>query len=142
MECDVTMLRAGDESVLRNVAPGVFDNPLDLRVVGEFLADSRHHLAVALNEGVVVAFASGVHYFHPDKPTPELFVNEVGVAVSHRRRGLGRAVIGRLLETARQLGCSEAWVLTEPSNHAANRLFTAAGAVARSEHSVMYSFRL
>ena len=56
----------------------------------EFLADSRHHLAVAVDEGRVVGMASAVHYVHPDKP-PELWINEVGVAPTHRGLGIGRA---------------------------------------------------
>ena len=27
------------------------------------------------------------HYLHPDKSAPELFVNEIGVAPTHRRQG-------------------------------------------------------
>jgi hypothetical protein len=43
------ILSTDDESVLGNVAPGVFDHAVDPRWTAEFLADSRHHLAVALD---------------------------------------------------------------------------------------------
>ena len=43
------ILGCGDDSVLANVALGVFDNAVDWRWTAEFLADSRHHLAVALD---------------------------------------------------------------------------------------------
>ena len=36
---------------------------------------------------------SAVHYVHPDKLRPELWINEVGVAASHRRRGLGTRLL-------------------------------------------------
>lgn len=58
-------------------------NPIDPTWSAEFLRDPRHHIAVAIEDGVVVGIASGVHYLHPDKP-PELFVNEVGVAPAFR----------------------------------------------------------
>ena len=58
-----------------------------------------------------MGFASGVDYIHPDKPR-EFWINEVGVAPSHRDRGLGKAVLRTLLDHARALGCREAWVLT------------------------------
>src|SRR5437773_1610012 len=46
---------------------------------------------------LVVGFASGVHYIHPDKP-PELWINEVALAPTRRRRGLGTAVLKSLFE--------------------------------------------
>ena len=100
-------LQSGDRAVLDHVAPGVFDHALDPRLVAEFLGDERHHVVVAVDRGEVVAFASGVHYVHPDKPA-ELWINEVGVATSHQGRGIGKAVIISLLRHAERLGCREA----------------------------------
>jgi ribosomal protein S18 acetylase RimI-like enzyme len=142
MSLETRLLRAGDEPALGKVAPGLFDHPIDPGAARAFLADARHHIAVALDGDTVVAFASGIHYFHPDKPAPEMFVNEVGVAASHRRRGLGRAVVERLLDAARRTGCREAWVLTEPSNTAAMRLFASAWKGAGARQSVLYAFDL
>src|SRR5262245_22590933 len=108
--------------MLDNVAPGVFDDPIDWPATRAFLSDPRHHLAVALDANVVVGFASAVHYVHPDKPTPELWINEVGVAQTHQGRGVGKALIAALLELGRALGCAEAWVLTDRDNERAMRL--------------------
>lgn len=48
---------------VERVAPDVFDHEPDPELAREFLADSRHHLAVALTqEGQVAGMASGVHY--------------------------------------------------------------------------------
>jgi ribosomal protein S18 acetylase RimI-like enzyme len=126
MTLEVRLLAAGDEAVLSRIAPEVFDNAIDPALASEFLADPRHHIAVAIDDGVVVGFASGIHYVHPDKP-PELFVNEVGVAPTHHGRGLGKAVMAALLEAARANRCVVAWVLTDRSNTAANALYRAAG---------------
>ena len=70
--------------------------------------------------------ASAVHYVHPDKP-PDLWINEVGVASSHRGRGIGQALLATLFEHGRALGCAEAWVLTDEENAAARRLYARAG---------------
>ena len=67
MRDDVRILKAGDEAVLSKVADGTFDNDIDRDTAARFLADPRHHIAVAIDGGTVVGFASGVHYFHPDK---------------------------------------------------------------------------
>lgn len=117
------ILAAGDLDSLASVAAGVFDHAIDPRLAAEFLADPRHHIVVAIDDGMVVGMATGVHYVHPDKPA-ELFINEVGVAATHRRRGIARQLVGALLAHARTIGCREAWVLTEPSNAAARELYT------------------
>jgi hypothetical protein len=76
MSLEIKILRAVDASVLDRVADGVFDGPVDDALRLEFLRDPRHHIAVAIDNGTVVGFASGVHQVHPDKPA-ELWINEV-----------------------------------------------------------------
>jgi ribosomal protein S18 acetylase RimI-like enzyme len=88
-----------------------------------------------------VGIVSAVHYVHPDKPT-ELWINEVGVAPEYRRRGVGAALIERMLAHARELGCELAWVLTDDSNAAALRLYSASGGVRAKELAVMFEFDL
>jgi ribosomal protein S18 acetylase RimI-like enzyme len=137
----IRVLRQGDEGVLDTVAPDVFDDPIDARAAREFLADPRHRLTVATDDGVVVGFVSAVLYVHPDKPAPELWINEVGVAPSHQGCGIARRLLASTLEDARASGCREAWVLTDRVNHAAMRLYEAGGGQA-SEGHVMFTFRL
>lgn len=141
MAIEIKVLQRRDAAVLDQVAPGVFDKPIDSRLTGEFLNDSRHHLAVAIDNGRVVGFASGVHYVHPDKPA-ELWVNELGVAPSHHGRGLGKAVLRELLRIGRELGCGEAWVLTDRENAAAMRLYASVGGEESAVPSVMFTFSL
>jgi aminoglycoside 6'-N-acetyltransferase I len=109
---DIRHLGPDDEPVLRRVAAGVFDHDVDPALASEFLRDPRHHLVVAIEDGSVVGFASGVHYVHPDKPA-ELWINEVGVAPSHQRRGLGKRLLQAIFArgspatpTARRCGCT------------------------------------
>jgi ribosomal protein S18 acetylase RimI-like enzyme len=138
---DIRILEAGDEAVLANVAPGVFDNDVDPGLSREFLSDARHHLAVALDGGLVVGFASAVDYVHPDKPR-ELWINEVGVAPSHQRQGLGRQLLRAMLDLGGRLGCRDAWVLTSPANGPAVRLYEAAGGTDLADAPMMFTFRL
>src|SRR5699024_8565482 len=98
-------------------------------------------LAVALDAGTVVGITSAVHYVHPDKPA-ELWVNEVGVAPTHRRRGVGRQLLEAMLTHARALGCREAWGLTDVGSRAARRLYAAAGGREAAAGPVMVSFTL
>lgn len=139
---EVRLLGPGEEDVLAHVAEGVFDDPIDPSAALEFLADPRHLLAVAVDDGLVVGFASAVSYLHPDEPRPELWVNEVGVAPTHRRRGLARELLDGVLRAGRDAGCTEAWVLTERSNEAAMGLYASARGEEAEEGTVMFTFAL
>lgn len=123
---EIRLLGAGEAGVLGRVADGVFDNAVDPKLSADFLSNPRHHLCAAIDDGIVVGFGSAVHYVHPDKPA-QLWINEVGVAESHQKRGIGKAIVWRLVGLAGELGCSEAWVLTEESNAAARALYCSAG---------------
>jgi ribosomal protein S18 acetylase RimI-like enzyme len=141
MSVEIRLLGAGDEAMLADVAPGVFDHSVQPRLAAEFLADPRHHLAVARESGRIVGFASAVHYVHPDKP-PELWVNEIGVAPTHQRRGLAKQLLRVVFDAGRAAGCREAWVLTERSNVAAMRLYDVVGGVEAPDETVMFEFQL
>jgi len=141
-DVEVRMLKPGDERAFLEIGDDVFDHAVNAAAVEAFLADPRHHIAAAIDGGRIVGFASGVHYFHPDKPVAEMFVNEVGVAATHRGRGLGTAVVKCLLDAARALGCGEAWVLTDRSNAPAMATYTSAGGVAAPQDQVMFTFYL
>jgi aminoglycoside 6'-N-acetyltransferase I len=141
MSITVRILGPDDASILDHVAPTVFDYAIDPRWTAEFLADARHHLAVALDGETVVGMASAVHYVHPDK-APELWVNEVGVAPTHWRRGVGRRLLHALFARGRELGCGAAWVATGPDNTAARGLYAAVGGVEAPELVVMVEFDL
>ncbi len=134
MAIEIKVLQRGDESILMNVAAEVFDNPIDAERTREFLEDHRHHIAVAIDDGLVVGFASGVHYVHPDRP-PRLWINEVGIAPTYRRGGLGKAVLRALFQVGRSHNCTLAWVLTDRSNVAAMALYSSVGGIEGAEDS-------
>jgi GNAT superfamily N-acetyltransferase len=141
MQVEIRMLKAGEEGVLAHVAPDVFDNKIEPRLTKEFLADPRHHIAVAIDDGVVIGFASALHYVHPDKPA-ELWINEVAMVPSHQRRGLAKQILQALLAHGRGLDCKIAWVLTETDNTAALALYASAGGKELSRDTVHIEFEL
>lgn len=141
MAIEIKVLGNQDVAVLTNVAAGVFDDPIDLARAEEFLGDPRHHLVVAVEEGLVVGFVSAVHYVHPDKQRPELWINEVGVSETRRRRGVANRMLNSILEVGRAAGCAEAWVLTDHENTAARQLYAAIGGEAPVDQ-VMFTFQL
>jgi aminoglycoside 6'-N-acetyltransferase I len=135
----IRILSESDLSVLLNAADDVFDNPVDEGLAAEFIADPRHHIVAAIDEDMMIGFASAVHYIHPDKPA-ELWINEVGVASSHQKQGIGKAIMKEMLRLGRELGCKTVWVLTENDNTSANGLYKSAGG--KASETIMYEFDL
>ena len=138
MSVEFRLLEPGEASVLDHVAEGVFDRGVDHDLCTEFLNDSRHHLAVAIDDGVVIGMASAVDYIHPDK-TVELWINEVGVSPDRQRSGIGRRLVNALLEKADELGCREVWVAAERDDAGAQKFYSSLGGDA--DPLVMYTFR-
>jgi GNAT superfamily N-acetyltransferase len=137
----IKILSRTDIDILSHVASGVFDRPINPHLSEEFLADPRHHLVVAIDAGMVIGMASAVHYVHPDKE-PQLWINEVAVAPIHQNRGLGKQLNDALLKLAKELGCTEAWVLTDRSNMPAMRLYASCGGIEAERDQVMFTFQL
>jgi aminoglycoside 3-N-acetyltransferase I len=69
----------------------------------------------------------------------KLFVYEIDVAESHRRRGIAAALLARLGELARERGIRTGWVLTEPDNGPANALYRDAGGATEAVN-VLWTF--
>ena len=116
-----------DAHVLDNVRPGTFDNTPDPARVWAFLAVRVNEMVVALDRGEVVGFAFGTTMLKPDKPTG-FYVDEVGVHEDYRRRGIGRRLLTRMIERARDRGCETLWLATEGDNDAALALYRSMGA--------------
>jgi len=139
---EIKLLGPADLHLLTNVAEDVFDDPIVETSAQEFLGDPRHRLVVALDNNLVVGFVSAVIYVHPDKPAPELWINEIGVAPIHQRQGIGKALMQLVLEEAKRSGCSEAWVLTDRTNLPAMAMYKMAGGEETLPGPTMFTFKL
>ena len=137
MTVEIRVLGVDDAAVLGNVAEDVFDNDIDPDMARRFLADPAHYMVVAIEDGTVVGMASGNDYLHPDKPI-QFWVNEMGVAPPHRRRGIGKRLLRRMLDLARDLGREEVWLGTEDDNVAARALYKSLDG--EEESFVMYTY--
>jgi Acetyltransferases len=121
------ILDPADLALLLDTAPGLFDQPVDPEQAQAFLADPMHRIAAVIEQGAVLAFASGTILLHPDKP-PSFFVNEVGTRDEARRRGHASAALAALIAEARRMGCQGIWLGTEADNTAARALYRRLGA--------------
>ena len=139
---EIKLLGPADRHILNQIAEAVFDDPIVPETAQEFLADPRHRLVVALDKNIVVGFVSAVIYVHPDKSAPEMWINEIGVAPTHQRQGIGKALMKAILEEAKQSGCSEVWVLTDRANLAAMAMYKSAGGEETLPDPTMFTFKL
>jgi ribosomal protein S18 acetylase RimI-like enzyme len=133
----IERLGPGDDAKVAR-AGALFDGPALAEATRRFLAQPGHHLLVAYVGDAPAGFVTGVELTHPDKGT-EMFLYELGVAEEHRRRGIGKALVGELARLAREAGCYGMWVLTEDDNQAALATYQAAGGTRESE-SVMVTW--
>ena len=141
MSTDIHRLSPDNASLLENVAPEVFDNEVNPAYLAAFLEDPRHVMFVATDGQTVVGMASGFEYFHPDKP-PQLFINEVGVAASHRCQGIGRRLVAALVEFARDRGHPFAWLGTASDNIAGQRCFGSHPDVEEPQPFLLYEWNI
>ncbi|MCC6297809.1 MAG: GNAT family N-acetyltransferase [Anaerolineales bacterium] len=139
---EIKLLGPEEQHLLARVAEDVFDDPIVELSAREFLNDPRHKLVVAIDNETIVGFVSAVIYVHPDKPAPELWINEIGVAPTHQGQGLGKSLMKRMLDEAKQSGCKVAWVLTERDNAPAMKLYKSVGGIEDTPDAVMFTFEL
>ena len=138
---EIRELTAECKSLLDHIAPDVFDNDIIPEQLDAFLEDSRHQMFLAIDDNFVVGMASAFEYLHPDKQ-PQVFINEVGVAPSHRRRGIGRRLVEAINTSARERGCDYAWLGTDADNVSGNACFASVPGASRLQPFVLYEWDL
>jgi ribosomal protein S18 acetylase RimI-like enzyme len=140
MTVEIRKVGPGDLALFERIAEEVFDHDIVPAVLADYLGNPGHHLWVALCDGQVVGQLSAVVHKHPDTRPTELYVDEVGVSPGYQRRRIASAMIDAAFALGRELGCTEAWLATEPDNEPARALY--ARRAEPVEDVVMYVFRL
>lgn len=87
-----------------------------------YLEDSNNILVGVLENGRLAGVAIGYILAHPSG-NKTLYIDELDTHPSHRRRGIGTALMQKFYEIARQHGCSEVWLTTSKSNLGAQALY-------------------
>jgi ribosomal protein S18 acetylase RimI-like enzyme len=129
----IRLLAPGDEGVVRELA--TYDGPGDPETL---LSDPRTLMLVAFDGERPVGFALAHELPRRHGDRSKLFVYEVDVAETHRRRGIGSALLARLAELARERGIRVGFVLTDEDNVAANALYRSAGGTSAAD--VIWTF--
>ena len=89
--------------------------------------DRQDTLFVACYEGgadkTLLGIASGRFEIKPYAHERWLYVDEVDVCANHRQKGVGKAIMQKLISLAEDADCEEVWLGTEVDNQPANALY-------------------
>jgi ribosomal protein S18 acetylase RimI-like enzyme len=130
-ETPIRRLHAGDDDVIRAIAEAEPHTAL--------LADPKVIFLVAFDGDAPVGFVFGYELARRHGDPEMLFVYELGVDETHRRRGIATRLMNELLGIAEEDGVTDAFVLTEPGNEAANALYAKLGGRLSSVHMYEWS---
>lgn len=128
--------------LLVGLGRSLFDGPADPTALRSYLADPRNLFLVATVGGVGAGFLRGTTLRQLHTRRPQMFLYEIGVARRFRRQGVGEALMHRLLRYCREHRYDEVFVLTQPTNRAAVRLYRSTGAVTETPGDRMFVYRL
>jgi ribosomal protein S18 acetylase RimI-like enzyme len=107
-------------------APDGYPVP-SIEYLSRFLSEADNVLIVASDGDIPVGYT--VAYLLDRVDRDMMFLYEIRVAESHRRRGVGKRVIAELKAICRARNVMKMWVLTGRSNIAAARMYASTGAV-------------
>jgi GNAT superfamily N-acetyltransferase len=138
----VRRLGPGDELVLAVLAqeapefdlPGrtAVERPLPPEDAARYLADPSVLHWVAEEDGRVVGDLLCHSLLLPSESGRELLLYSIGVRESHRRRGVGKALVAEMLAWGRAERIPEIWVLAD--NPGAEAFYSACGFVRSGEN--------
>lgn len=133
---DIVRINQRNIDVLDVVADDVFDDEIKDELLQAVLHNGQL-LVTAIFDGAVVGQLQAMIQHHLDGP-PQLYIDNLGVSPLHQRRGIARRLIREVSMWASELGCQEAWIVTDLNNHEANALYQSIEA----QHSTVAMYSL
>lgn len=138
----ISRMGPSEAAWLARAAEPLFDAPPTRGPLKAYLADRRNVFLLASVNKEPVGFLRGTSLGQLHTRHPQMFLYEVAVGREHRRRGVGRALVERLLKDCRSRQYDEVFVLTDPGNRAAVRLYRRTGAGTETSGDRMFVYRL
>jgi aminoglycoside 3-N-acetyltransferase I len=115
------------EALRRLKAPDGYPTPPSA-YLERFLSRPDNVLIVATMNGVPIGFLLAYLLDRVDRDQQMMFLYEIGVAESHRRRGIGTRMITQVKAICWAQNVMKMWVPTGRANVAATRLYASTGA--------------
>ena len=110
--------------------------------VEKSLADPSCYLMLAIEDGRVIGSLIGHALRKAHRRELQFLLYEIDVRQECRNRGVGRALVEAFVAEARAAGAFEIWVLTNQSNLAAMKMYSACGFRRVHGDDVMFSLDL
>ena len=140
--------KAGDEELWRSAVSSVLsETDRGGRIacsehIASALGDPRCLLFLAFSEGTPVGLLSA--YVFPDVAAGGrlAYLYDIEVHRSHRRLGVGKALVEALVACCRAEGVTMIWAGTDAQNTAARRTFERTGAEVEGDSYVEYEWEL
>jgi ribosomal protein S18 acetylase RimI-like enzyme len=137
----IRRLGPGDEAEIVRAAP-LFDERPNPDAARAYLEEDRNVFLLAEQSGTAVGFLRATELGQLKSCRKQMFLYEIGVDPSFRRRGIGRDLVLWLLGYCRERRFEEAFVFTDPANEAAVGLYRSTGGVTETPADRMYVYRL
>jgi ribosomal protein S18 acetylase RimI-like enzyme len=135
---EIKVLGPGDEDLLVRAVELADEGPLTPERATAHLADTDLVSLVALDGAEPVGFVYG-HVLRRFEAV-SFFIYSVDVIESRQRRGIAKAMLGKLSELGRSGRWDEMFVFTNAGNAAAMALYASAGGVRPNPDDVMFDF--
>ncbi len=121
---EVIKLSKCNSELLENVDKDIFDGDISSSRLAEFVNTENHIALVAVHKELVVGQVIAYVHRHIDSPT-ELYIDNLGVSLDFRRKGVATKLIEALCVIGKSYGCEDVWVAAEVDNEAALSFYRA-----------------
>ncbi len=138
---EIKRLRPGDEVLAERAMHEVKRATPDLNHAERYLSNEMNVLLVALDGQQPVGFVLAYELERVDSQPPMMFFYEVEVSESHRRQGIGAALIEALRGICRERRIGKMFVITNRENVAARALYHQTGGREEYDDGVLFVYK-
>jgi aminoglycoside 3-N-acetyltransferase I len=127
----IRRLEPADALVAQQVVGRFHGRAISVDYLRRYLANPSNVLLVAEMGGELAGFLCAHRIDRLNREESQFFIYEIEVGEGFRRRGIGSALLGAVLEVARQEGI-DAFVFTNHSNQSAVRFYQSMGGIVKN----------
>jgi len=124
---EIRHLGPTDTAIHCEIAAAHKERTISIECAERFLSDDDNCLIAATLDDEVVGFALGYLMSRVDSDQPMMMLYEIDVREDHRRKGIGSALIKKMLEVCKARNVMKLFVGTGISNEPAKALYSSTG---------------